>query len=204
MHLPLDPSALVRAGGPGKSQYALHTAGEGFLDWGTQAGVNLDGCAHEVSVYAGVSFAAKTAGNGTFRFNVSTLLTSPVEYAGECVEGCFDHYAYDVVLKDDGWYECNLRFRDLTQQGWGTTVGVELQAVDSLQQSFAAGVAFDLTLDDVRFERKIARSGCTPIADPSCDERRHPHHHRPNRHYASLDYFRSVLAKFGMRRFSIS
>jgi hypothetical protein len=176
VQLPLDLVNLVVGGGPGKSKLAAHTAGEGFVDWGAQLGVSL-GCAYDVRKFEGVTFAVKAGGAGAFRFDLLSLPTQSVEAGGECTENCWDHYGYDITLEEDGWYECNLRFKDLTQIGFGTKVALDLRKVNGLQQTFrATEMPFDAWLDDVAFARRVARSGCAPIErERACSKPRRPH-----------------------------
>jgi hypothetical protein len=175
VQLPLDLVNLVVAGGPGKSKLAAHTAGEGFVDWGAQLGVDL-GCAYDVRKFEGVTFAVKAGGTGAFRFDLLTLPTQPVDAGGECLENCWDHYGYDIALEEDGWYECSIRFKDLAQVGFGTKVPLDLRKVNGLHQGFRVSeMPFDSWLDDVSFAKRIARSGCTPIErERTCSKPRRP------------------------------
>jgi hypothetical protein len=155
-----DGLGLVVRGGPKKSRYALQTAGDDFVDWGAGLGVGL-GCGYDVRAYNGVRFAAKADGAGTFNVQVVTLESMPVEFGGQCEEGCNDYYMLDIALPDDRWYEC----------GFGTPVPLDLTAVSGLQYGFQLDdMPFDLSLDNITFARGIRRTSCVPLepARPAC------------------------------------
>ncbi len=167
---PADPFGLVQRGGPKKSRYALRTAGDAFVDWGAGVGVGL-GCGYDVSAFNGVRFAAKADGAGTFNVQLITLENLPVEFGGQCEEGCNDHHAFDIALPDDRWYESSVRFADLAQVGFGTPVPLDLGAVSGLQYGFGLDdLPFDLSHDNGTFARGIRRSSCSPLepARPAC------------------------------------
>lgn len=167
---PADPFSLVQRGGPKKSRYALHTSGDDFVEWGASVGVAL-GCGFDVRAFNGVHFAAKADGAGTFNVQLITLESLPVEFGGQCEEGCNDYHAFDIALPDDRWYDCNVRFADLAQLGFGTPVPLDLTAVSGLQYGFQLhDLPFDLSLDNISFAKGIRRSSCTPLepARPAC------------------------------------
>jgi hypothetical protein len=167
--LPADAARLPVPGGPGSSQFAAHSispGGPGTAGW---IGVAL-GCARDARRLDGYRFAIK--GSGSFHAKVVTPDTTSVEAGGTCPEtdtdpattDCGDHYSTELLaLPDADWYECSVRFDDLEQLGWGTSVQLELEAVTGVEIVPEAETAFDLTLDDVRFAEDVAGTGCGPL-----------------------------------------
>jgi hypothetical protein len=167
---PADGLDLIVRGGPKKSRFAIHTAGDEFVEWGAGVGVAL-GCGYDVRAFDGMSFAVRADGAGSFELELLTYPTWPVEFGGECTgDGCNDHYMLPMSLPDDRWYQCSVRFDDLAQQGFGTPVPLDLQSVGGVQYGFfGPDMPFDFALDDVQFVKRIPRTGCVPLEpEKSC------------------------------------
>lgn len=145
-------SLLGAPGAPGSPRRALHTSGGGFEKWGAFVAVKLNAsrfaaCPYDVSRYAGLKLAIQ--GSGRLRFNLGTVVTTPVGDYGECeTDACSD---YGVELELDGdWRDVEVPFEQLTQPDWATPA--ELDTTRALRLSFwAEKDRFDFWLDDLRF-----------------------------------------------------
>ncbi len=136
------------------------TADTGFTSWGSGVGFNLKAPSedvrlkYDVSRFSGIVFWAR-AGTGTasLRFKVVTAdITPNDEPGGECTTNCSD--AYNAVINlTTTWVEYTIRFADLAQEGWGATPpgGFDPTGVLAIQLHAAAGVGFNIWMDDVRF-----------------------------------------------------
>jgi hypothetical protein len=159
---PVIAEDLVARGGPGRSRYAVHSAGDGFTNWGAGFGVAL-GCGYDVHKFDGVSFKVKAGGAGSFRLELLTLQALPAEYGGRCTENCSDYYQAPLEASEDEWYECTVPFDALSQQGWGAPVALDLRSVTGIQFNFALeDVPYDLWVDDLAFSSR-STPGCKPL-----------------------------------------
>lgn len=176
VQLPADPLDVVVEGGPGRSRFMAYTVGDDFTEWGSGLGMTL-GCAYDVRRFEGVRFAVQAGGAGSFRFEVLTLPTTPVEFGGECAEGCNDHYSETFSLPKEEWYECSVRFADLAQVGFGAPVPLDLSSVHGVQYNFTLDdMPFDLAVDEISFEKKVKKTGCVRLqTDNSCGGKKHKH-----------------------------
>jgi hypothetical protein len=140
-------------------EFGAHFHGSGFTDWGAvlSFGGWNDDCA-DLSAFSGVSFWAR-GGPGTGDTLASTLQVQvvlpsiiPLEFDGDCVESCYDHYKLNVMLTET-WQEFVLPWPNFTQAGWGAPVPFTTDLIKALNfQSLASpeGTGFDWWIDDVR------------------------------------------------------
>lgn len=159
------------AGGANGSQYALHTSGSGFSEWG--AGIQLDfknagsGASSrepfDASRYQGLSFYAK--GSGSPRVELATPATTDSAGGGSCAEGCFDTHGKVITLGAD-WALFTIPFGDLVQEGWGTEAAFSpaelLGLAFKVSGNADAPADFDFWVDDVRFVDEAGSPGGTP------------------------------------------
>lgn len=159
------------AGGANGSQFALHTSGSGFSEWG--AGIQLDfknsgsGASSrepfDASHYAGISFYAK--GSGSPRVELATPATTDSAGGGSCTESCFDTHGKSITLGAD-WALFTIPFDDLVQEGWGAEAAFSpaelLGLAFKVSGSADAPADFDFWIDDVRFVDEAGNPGGTP------------------------------------------
>jgi hypothetical protein len=159
------------AGGAESSQYATHTWGQGFSDWGAGIGVDLNNpgeqpqdprrSVYDVASFSGFSFRAR--GTGAIRFMVITRAVVDAVDQGTCEpqqdRPCFDAHGARIRLAAD-WTQHRVRFSELSQEGWGVTAGFEAGQVFgvSFQHPEGADVAnkaapFDFWIDDLALFR---------------------------------------------------
>jgi hypothetical protein len=144
------PVLLVPA--RGASLRGLHTAGDGFTDWGASVLANLNEIGNEAALYdasryTGVRFWARS-GDG-LQHQARVALSSR-ETSTFCIT-CGDHFGSDFSYSGQ-WREVHLPFVDMEQDGWGQVrpalKPAELLAVQIL---FVDGQEFDLFVDDIGF-----------------------------------------------------
>ncbi len=158
--LELEPVALPaeRDG----SLLGVHvTANNGFTEWGAGVGFDFNSTdantkdVYDLTPYSGVAFWARSAsGSVDMRVRVVTADIVPTtEPGGACTANCNDAFGYGITLTNQ-WQEVLVDFSSppLAQEGWGNdlpafdptqAIGIQIQA--------AAGVAFDIWIDEVRF-----------------------------------------------------
>jgi hypothetical protein len=139
--------------GRGDSQYAMHTTGVGFSDYGAGVGVILaqgDGtqCSYDASGYTGVTFWAR----GDAAVRVTAVMPDVVpdtEPGGLCATGCYNDHGYVVTLTSE-WQEYTVTWAQLTQD-FGTMIAFDAGSLLQLQFKTAGGVDFDYWVDDLAF-----------------------------------------------------
>lgn len=153
-------TADLRAGSTGTA--ALHLTASGFADWGAGVGADMVNqmakkTPYDVSAYRAVRFYAKIASGAT-----STVkLLFPNIYSdadgGKCsdldsTKRCGDHFAKSVSGLKTTWDVYEVKFSDLTQQGFGLPqTSFDPKVVYSVQFTLANKLPIDLWIDDVTF-----------------------------------------------------
>src|SRR5690606_25423100 len=122
----------------------LHSTATGFADWGAGFGVDLNNdnstsmsCAYNASVHTGVQFTITT--DVDLSFLVATVGTDADD----------DHYMMTIPAGTSGQFQAP--FASLMQGGWGTAATWDPATITALQWQAAAGVDYNVTLDDVSF-----------------------------------------------------
>jgi hypothetical protein len=163
--VPISDSALfpVRAA----SQYAIHTYGSGFSNWGAGVGFDLafDGQQYglyDASAHSGFEFWARGAPNQKVRFRVSSLTSTGSQYGGTCVATCAGPPGATLALGPT-WRHFSVSFSELTSVG-GLRAD-ELDRLTNVQFMPVALALFDFWVDDVSFTDG-ARSCCPDL--PAC------------------------------------
>jgi hypothetical protein len=131
---------------------AIHTTGRGFIDWGGGIGFNFQGAGAltpiDASDYTGITFRAW--GNSPMHVGLATKATMP-EF--NICKKCYDHFAVDIYLNDKPTVY-TFKWSDLRPAGWGAPKPTfDATAVVGLNFTSKGAVAWDFTIDDLKFTR---------------------------------------------------
>ncbi|XXY51408.1 hypothetical protein WME91_09720 [Sorangium sp. So ce269] len=111
--------------------------------WGAGAMLSFDRYPANMSGFQGIRFNVRSQASPV-RFEAGTLLTVPGGYCSTC----FDSHGMDLPV-GSGWVAVELRWSDLTQQGWGTPAPFEPWSIVNLSWRTPAGQPVGLEIDDV-------------------------------------------------------
>jgi hypothetical protein len=132
---------------------ALHFVARGFTDWGAVLGLNIrwpgprGECPFDASRYAGLWLRAK--GASSLPVSVTTPKTLPEEEGGTCRSKCFDHYTRVVQLTPE-WTRYEIRWEELSQEGWGTAAPLDLEHMTGVTfDPMPPDLPLDLWLDEI-------------------------------------------------------
>jgi hypothetical protein len=127
-------------------------------------------CTYDASVYAGVQFWVR--GAGQTRFTLQNLSVRPVALGGQCAAdaSCFDSHGASFSIPAE-WTLMRFEFSELAQAGWGTPVGpFDTKAIYLMEFQFGVVQPFSIAIDDVAFFRDTdaADAGASSdVRDPS-------------------------------------
>lgn len=143
-----------------KNQKALHLVSGELRDWGAVAQVDFKPTCYDVSVYAGIEFAAK--GPGRLYVGARQPSVVPAKWGGTCTEDCYDTHQKKVELST-GWHRYRVQWEEMRQRGYDTPP-LDTSRVHGIAFTVQAGdTPFDLWLDDVTFASRAATAvGSTP------------------------------------------
>ncbi len=136
---------------PGTQNYAAHTTGNGFIDWGAGLALSLTSARTclDFAKFTGIKFRAKGPANLIVAAQVPGVL--PVTSGGTCASNCYDSHKTTVTVGSD-FSEHTLYWSQFVQAGWGTPVTFLSSAVTLFD--FEVGptdMPFDFWIDDVSF-----------------------------------------------------
>jgi hypothetical protein len=151
------------------SQYAVHTSGSGYTQWGAGIGVDLNSSgatkyAYDASAYVGVTFWARTATtaasgkaikvlfpDGNSVYNVAGGLTAckDIPTVGAALNNC-DKHLYVPITLTDAWKKYTVSFADVVSDG-GYTTTLAIDQLVSIQFRTNTGATFDFWIDDLVF-----------------------------------------------------
>lgn len=156
------------SGGRCDSARAVRITGQGFLEWGSLLGVDLqygtrsDGTdgnlPYDASAYTGLEFWARIGDTSTdrVRFAVSDVNNEP--YGGVCTdndqlnEQCYDTFGTYLNGLSPEWRHYRVAFASLTQRQFGYPANAAAtEALFSVQFNFDPSSIFDFWVDDLAF-----------------------------------------------------
>jgi hypothetical protein len=150
-------------GGAMGTSFSMHTRGGPFTIWGAGLGIVLNGvpdkppCAYDVTPHDGLRFWARGMNtNMRLRVSFATVSSHAVAQGGTCQEMdpnmtlCGDHFGYDFALSTS-WQQVVVRWDQLTQNGWGKVVPLDLERVINIEFTVVRDVTFDFWIDEVTF-----------------------------------------------------
>ena len=156
------PPSVIPDGGFCGGQYAQHTFGGGFFNFGAGLGFDLNDTSpprkpYDASKYQGLVFWA-LAPQGTTALPLGVDLqvlesaTTPTTSGGTCTSatGCNDHYQIQLNFTSQ-WTAFTVPFSCLTQQSWGTQVSLDLTTLLGIQFVVNPAPAFDFWIYDIGF-----------------------------------------------------
>ncbi|WP_437806496.1 hypothetical protein [Sorangium sp. So ce1078] len=112
--------------------------------WGAGVMLHFEAWPVDMSTFQGIRFRVRSEGSPV-RFEIGTIFTAPD--VGHCSD-CLDNHGIDVWA-GSAWTAVELRWWDLTQQGWGTPVPFEPWAIMNLSWRTPAGQPLGIEIDDV-------------------------------------------------------
>jgi hypothetical protein len=139
------------------SDYAAHTVGQGFAQWG--AGMGLDFVnpqlqsesaePYDASEYLGIKFWVRGSGSAVLAVAIEEV--TPQSAGGSCTQDCYNKHAAPIQLTDQ-WQEHSISWTQLEQDAeGGGLVNFDPTSLMTLDFQFNADEDFDLWVDDVSF-----------------------------------------------------
>jgi len=155
--------ADVRPGGTGSA--ALHLTATGYADWGAGVGadmVNQMGkkAPYDASAYRAIRFYAKIGSGAASTVKVLFPTVYSDADGGKCndkdtAKRCGDHFFKSVSGLKTTWDLYEVKFTELTQQGFGLPqTSFDPTGLYSIQFTLVNKLPIDLWLDDVSFVPK--------------------------------------------------
>jgi len=136
-------------------EWAAHTVGEGFFNWGAALAVSLNSasgrdCHYDASAYEGITFWAR--GTGLLRVHFSTRQTVPYDQGGLCSagNGCWDNYGTGLELTPT-WEPYVITWEELSREGWGIRTEFDPAEIFYIHWQYQGDDAFDIWIDDLNF-----------------------------------------------------
>jgi hypothetical protein len=150
-------------GGRGESALGMHTAGSGFMTWGSGIGLDLnnmgggqgDKVPYDATAYTGVTFWARAAADITLTVVMPDKDTDAAGGICNQPEGVCDHHYLKAVQVDTEWRRYTVLFTELTLESGGAPIPTAFapDGIVSVQFRFNTGMVYDLWVDDVAFVR---------------------------------------------------
>jgi hypothetical protein len=180
----VNGTTLLASPGRGASQYALHSEGVDFTDWGSGMGATLANdsggtCLHDLSAYTGITFWARgrvettnepnviERDQGTVKLMLTEADVVPVDQGGGCdgtAGGCWDSHK-GRFEPGECWNRFSFDFSELEPDGWGHDGGeLDLDKMYNLGFEVGAYSDWELWVDDIGFY-----AGTKPADAEDCD-----------------------------------
>jgi hypothetical protein len=140
----------------GNSNYAAHTVGAEFIDWGAGIGFDLRvKKAYDASRSTGISFWARRPPGkaSSLRLNVPDRNTSSLGgVCDEVKELCNDSFGAELELTTE-WQLFSFEWSELSQRGWSTFIypSIEISDIYGIRFQTDPFLEFEFEIDDIAF-----------------------------------------------------